>query len=299
MARAGGAVRCRAGGERGGVRPVQSSSLGREELVVDRLAEKRVAERVAAAEDGVAGRADQLRRDRLVERRRQAPRRRSPAPPGAGRGRRCRRPPDAASRTRPAGSDREPTRPSRTSRSRAGSVACSADPAARSSSAKNGLPSDRRAMRSTSDGGTGAPWMAASWSASSARSNRSRSTCSTRGRRASSASQGRSGCRRWSSSERYVTISRTRSSRRRRRHERQQVARRPVRPVDVLHDERHGPPLAETLEQDDEAVEQAGLGPFRRRVRPEIAMVLEELRDEPGQLSRGRIDQFVEDRPVR
>ena len=173
-----------------------------------------------------------------------------PAPPGAGRGRRCRRPP----RPRPG-----PGPPARTGsrRDRAGhraaepaDVACSADPAARSSSAKNGLPSDRRAMRSTSDGGTGAPWMAASWSASSARSNRSRSTCSTRGRRASSASQGRSGCRRWSSSERYVTISEDPFIAKPSRDERQQVARRPVGPVDVLHDEGHGPPPAETLEQD-------------------------------------------------
>ena len=81
--------------------------------------------------------------------------------------------------------------------------------------------------------------------------------------------------------------------------EREQVARRPVRPVDVLHDDGHRSPPAETLQQDREAVEQAGLGPFRRRVRRDVAMSVEEFRHEPGQLPGRPIDQAVEDRPVR
>src|SRR4029078_9554272 len=82
------------------------------------------------------------------------------------------------------------------------------------------------------------------------------------------------------------------------------------RPMDILHDEGHGSAPAETLEQDDEDVEQSGLGPFRRRARRAIAGglegrprremrgALEESRHEPGQLPRGWVDESIQDRPV-
>ena len=52
VARAGRAIRGRAGGRGVGVRPVKATPFRREELVVDRLAEQRVPERVAPAADG-------------------------------------------------------------------------------------------------------------------------------------------------------------------------------------------------------------------------------------------------------
>jgi hypothetical protein len=80
--------------------------------------------------------------------------------------------------------------------------------------------------------------------------------------------------------------------------EREQVARRAVGPVDVLDDEDHRLALAETLEQDEEAIEQAGLGPFGRRLGGGLS-ARDQLRDEPAELARRRVDQAVEDGRVR
>ena len=81
--------------------------------------------------------------------------------------------------------------------------------------------------------------------------------------------------------------------------EREQVPRRAVRPVDVLDDEDHRLALAETVEQDEEAIEQAGLGPFGRRLGGGLSATAGQLGDEPAELARRRVDQAVEDGRVR
>ncbi len=72
--------------------------------------------------------------------------------------------------------------------------------AAASSSTKKALPPERAWIRSASSAGTGAPWIPASWAATSAGPNRASSSRSTRRPRSSSARNGRRGWRRCSSS---------------------------------------------------------------------------------------------------
>jgi hypothetical protein len=81
--------------------------------------------------------------------------------------------------------------------------------------------------------------------------------------------------------------------------ERQQIPRRAVGPVDVLDDEHHRLALAQALEQDEETIEQARLGPLGRRLGAGLGAAGDELGDEPTELPRRRVDQAGEDGGVR
>ncbi len=94
-------------------------------------------------------------------------------------------------------------RPSSTSARASGSSTSERTaPAATSSSAKKALPSERARMRSTAPLGTSPPTSAWTYSASSSRLKGGTSIRSRLGMRISSASSGRSGWRRCSSSDR-------------------------------------------------------------------------------------------------
>ena len=200
--------------ERPRERGVQAGALPRQQVVVHRLLEQGVAECVALAARRRVGdehlAADALRAAPRTWRRRRGPRRRRagmdpPAWPAA----------EAIRRNSWVGSARSAIRPSSTSRSVEGSSALPSSPAAASSSsAKNALPPDRAWIDSSSVRSRSRPAIARSWSADSRASNGTSSSRSTRPDRSSSARNGSSGCRRWSSSERYVSRSRTGASRR-------------------------------------------------------------------------------------
>ena len=148
-----------------------------------------------------------------------------------------RRPPRAAGR--PAPTAIRCARAGRPAGARRRTAPSGSEPAASSSSAKNGFPSDRRAIRSTSEAGAGRPWMAASWSASSSAVEPLSSTRSTRGSRSISASHGREGMAAMElvgaigQDDEHPFVAEATGD------ERQQVARRSVGPMEVLDDEGH------------------------------------------------------------
>ena len=250
---------------------MKAPPFGGEQLVVDRLAEERVAECIARApasspvgheelrghglvdgcDEGSVVHVEHGREQLVVDRDRRPPTR----PRAVGRRARTRfRCGRAARRLRRSGRAGRPV----------------ASPAARSSSAKNGLPSDRRAMRSTSAGAAELPWIAASWSASSPRSKRS-SQDVLDARQALHLGEPRSermaamelvGAIRADDEDPLVTETA--------REEGEEVAGRAVGPMQVLDDEHDRAALPETFQEGEEAVEQPCLGPLRPVRRPPV-----------------------------
>ena len=180
---------------------VQARPLAREQVVVDRLLEQRVAERVVLVAGTGLGHQDVLA-DGFAQRGVQGlgvDARRVHEQVGST----CWPAAEATRRTSWVASVRRATRASRTSRSVGGSSAVPVSRAEhRSSSAKNGFPWDRAWIDSTRPGSTSRPLIARSWAVSSAPSKRRRSSRSTRPERSSSARNGSSGWRRCSSSDR-------------------------------------------------------------------------------------------------
>ena len=151
------------------------------------------------------------------------------------------RPAAAATRSRLCvGRSRPPTRSSSTSRRPRGSSLLSSPAAARSSSAKKGLPSERLTIASVTDAGSGAPaWAASSAANSSSSSGPSWSSTPEPDRRTPSASRlhplGR--C------ELVCTVGREQQNRsvvEVVRKEDDQVERRRIGPVEILEHEQHG-----------------------------------------------------------
>ena len=198
----GRAAACGAGVDGAGVCGVEAAPLGRQQLVVRGFLDQRVAELVALRRF-VEVDDEQLRVNGFMEGRSASRPRTAPHTSARTSCSTCRPATAATSTSRPAMADAAERRTSRTPRSVSGRRTRpwpSRLAAATSSSAKKALPSDRRAMESTQHGGGRRADDPVSNSTSSERSNRERSTRSTRGWRSASASQAVSGWRRCSSS---------------------------------------------------------------------------------------------------
>ena len=175
---------------------MQLGALAGQQVVDDDLAQQRVAERVAALLVGD----HELGGDGLAHRVAQ----RARVDPGGLGEERVVQPP--AGREHPqrscASADSRSIRSISASRSVGGSEPRPSVPAASSSSANSGLPSERANSRDSRSSPGASPRMSLSCSASSARVSGSSSTRRARASRSSSASSGRSGWRRCSSSGR-------------------------------------------------------------------------------------------------
>ena len=111
-----------------------------------------------------------------------------------------------------------------------------------------------------------APTIAEISSRTSSRSKRARSMRSTAPERSSSASSVRSGWRRWRSSERYVPTSTIDACAQAAGEVHEQLARRPIGPVQILEHEQRRDAFAQALEHPEQLLEQhAGDDAFARR----------------------------------
>ena len=257
--------------ERPREREVQRRPLAREQVVLDDLAQERVAEPVDAVvvDDQRCAR----RRPPAARHEARAPRARSS--PRAARGRAARRRPRARSSSR-AGSDSRSTRSISASRSVSGAAPRPSSPAASSSSPNSGLPPERAHSRSSSSAAGAAPAMSPNCSASSSRVSGPSATLRARG---TQLELGQQRAQRVAAVQLVGPVGdddEDALAGQAARQERQRLARRAVGPVQVLDHQQHRALASERVEERQQALEHPRLAALlggrlrigRRRAEP-------------------------------